>query len=113
MIKIIHRLSGLMMISLFSVLILGCQNDVYYHQSAKRHIIILEGQRISVLKLNDGSWEAAGGHETWSEKAQALIDRQRQAITLVSGCAVVKSTSFEAGDGKPPRLIAQVKCKDD
>lgn len=68
---------------------------------------------MSVLKLNDGTWEVAGGYVSRSEEAQALIDRQLQAITLVSGCKVVKSTVFEAADNKPPRLIAQVQCKDD
>jgi hypothetical protein len=100
-------------LGLVSVLLVGCQNDVFYHQSPNRHVIILEGQRMSVLKLNDGTWEVAGGNVSWSEDKQALIDRQLQAIMMVSGCAVVTSTAFEAGDGKPPRLIGVVKCKGD
>lgn len=113
MTKIVNPLLYLITLSLVSVLIVGCQNDVYYHQSPNRHVIVLEGQRLSVLKLSDGTWEVAGGYVSGSEEAQALIDRQLKAITLVSGCTIVKSTTFEATDGKPPRLIAQVQCRDD
>lgn len=113
MTKTLNPLFCLITLSLVSVLMVGCQNDVYYHQSPNRHVIVLEGQRLSVLKLNDGTWEVAGGNVSVSEEAQALIDRQLQAITLVSGCTIVKSTVFEAEDGKPPRLIAQVRCKGD
>jgi hypothetical protein len=113
MTKLINYLRFLVPVCLFSALMIGCQNDVYYHQSPNRHVIVLEGQRMSVLKLNDGTWEVAGGNVSWSEDTPALIDRQLQAIVLVSGCSVLKSTAFEAVDGKPPRLIAVVKCKDD
>ena len=113
MTKLMNPLFCLITLSLVSVFMVGCQNDVYYHQSPNRHVIVLEGQRMSVLKLSDGTWEVAGGNVSGFEEAQALIDRQLQAIKLVSGCTVVKSTPFEAADGKPPRLIAQVQCKDD
>jgi len=113
MIKIMNRLRFLISVGFVSLMIVGCQNDVYYHQSPNRHVVVLEGQRMSVLKLNDGTWEVAGGHESGSEDAQAFIDRQLKAITMVSSCTVVKSTAFEAADGKPSRLIAQVQCKDD
>jgi hypothetical protein len=113
MTKLENPLFYLTTLSLVSVLMVGCQNDVYYHQSPNRHVIVLEGQRMSVLKLSKGTWEVAGGKVSGSEEPQALIDRQLQAIRLVSGCTVVTSTPFEATEGKPPRLIAQVQCKDD
>jgi hypothetical protein len=100
----------LVIMACISLVVVGCQNDVYYHQTSNRHVVVLEGQRMSVLKLDDGSWEVAGGDVQSSENTQAFKDRQIKAIEIVSGCIVTESTQYLAQGNKPARLIAQVRC---
>lgn len=100
----------IILVGLMSLLILGCQNDVYYHQSPSRHVVVFEGQRMSVLKLSDHNWEVAGGYEKWDEDNQSFKDRQIKAIETVSGCKVVESKQYAAENSKPSRMIAQVEC---
>lgn len=109
---VVSKRLGLVCLLMLCMVLSACETSAFYHQSPDRHVVVLEGQRMSVLKLEDGSWEVAGGYETWQEQAADFKGRQIKAIELVSGCTVLltSQTAYPAKGSTPERLVAQVTC---
>lgn len=90
-------------------LLAGCSSPVFYHKDPARHVVVLDQERISVLEIESGRWQAYGGGGT-NGSTDSAIPRERQirAIELVSGCTVTQS-DVDPVDAR--LLTASVRCQ--